>query len=116
MLRIVFWSSLIVLVLNVHLLRNIHVTSDIPIGKTIDDMFSKDQHEPVNEPAQNNAALLAKTLNLHLVLESETTQDTGNIHTTGGDNHPPAPTSSPFLWFTDEITQLPNPLNYKHNS
>lgn len=110
MVRIVFWSSLIVLVLNVHLLRNIHITSDIPIGKTIDNMFSKDQHQPVHEPMQNNAALLAKTLNLHLVLESDAAQDMGNKHATGKDIHPPTPTSSPFVWFTDEITQLTNPL------
>jgi hypothetical protein len=38
-LQIVFWPSLLILVLNVHALRGVHVKVDLPVGETIDNLW-----------------------------------------------------------------------------
>lgn len=38
-LQIVFWPSLLVLILNMHVLRGIHINVDVPVGESIDNMW-----------------------------------------------------------------------------
>lgn len=38
-LQVAFWPALIILYFNMHLLRDIHITADIPVGETLDDIF-----------------------------------------------------------------------------
>jgi len=39
-LQIVFWPSLLILVLNMRLLRGLHVKVDVPVGESIDNLWS----------------------------------------------------------------------------
>ena len=39
-LQIVFWPSLLILILNMRLLRGLHVKVDVPVGESIDNLWS----------------------------------------------------------------------------
>ena len=62
-LQLVFWPALIIILLNTHLLRQMHVTVDVPVGNVIDNVWqTSSPTTPTNAQGRQSTSVLQSTL------------------------------------------------------